>query len=210
MERYQYSANDDAYGAVTNNGLFGRDAVEAAAPVEPLPDTPPRFEVNVDDVAATPNSNDESGAWYLTPLAAFGAAVALALGVFAGGNLLLNYGDQISAFWNGHDDPPVIAERAFAGAVTSIRLDRPRPIRRPKTEVTLPDGPEAEFVESAEDSTAELPDEFFEESPDRAVKHHEAAGADRTKRFKDLEKIRERNREGLKRFLELNGESEDN
>ena len=209
MERDQYSAGDDEYGTPTNNGFFGPDAVESAARVEPLPHAPRRMSADLDYTAAAGREvSDESGTWYLTPLAAFGAAVALAFGMFAGGNLLLKYGDQITALWSGRNYSPMVAERAFAGA--TLRPASPRPVHKPKTAETLPVEQQADFAESPEDFPAELPDEFFEDRQDRNDKRYEVSGVDRDKRFKDLEKIRERQQKNLKDFLDSIENSEDN
>lgn len=208
MERDRYNLKRAAYGAVTNGGFFGRDAVETAARVEPLHAAPARHDVR--EVDRVPRMTGESGAWYLTPLAAFGAAAALAFGMFAGGNLLLNYDDRLSAFWNGDNDRPVIAERAFAGAVATLRPTPPRPTRKLKNAETMPVEHEADIEVISEALPAELPDEFFEDGPDRDAEQHEMTRSGREKRFKELEKIRNRQQKNLKDFLETTSDLEAN
>ena len=200
MERERYNNNDDAYDAMTGESLFGLEAVAAAAPVEPIARRPRRLIVEPRRRRTARRASGESGSWYLTPLAAFGAAAAMAFGMFAGGNVLLSYDDRISAFFNGRGEPSLAVRRAFAGGtVAEPRRPQTNLTRKPKSAEPLPVEHETEIEVISEADPLESPDVIYE-TP-RSDQREEARG-DRDKRFKDLEKLRDRQQKNLKEYLE--------
>ena len=206
MERERYISNESAYGAATGESLFGLDAVAKASPVEPLP--PPQERIVVDlycDTAVHSRSGHLSGVRYLTSLAAFVAALALAAGVFAGGNLLLNYGDQFARFWNGGSETPLVTDAAASGAVAQFRSERPRRTRvvaKADQTKAAPAFSGANFEQLSEEPPAELPAGYFEDRDPREGFPRAGKGGERDKDRRQMKKTRTREPEDLKELVE--------
>ena len=207
MERARNNDHAPEQGMI-NNGLFGPDAVETAAFVEPIKQTHRQVVVVQDtEFTARRGTGRGSGSRYLTPFAAFGAAAAMAFGMFVGGNLLLNYGDQISALFNGTEERPLVAERAFAGAVAALHTSRPRAVQKSKTAEAQPVDQPAEMEVISQDVSLDLPAELNDAPP---TEPREEVRNDRGARFRNLERIRDRQQKNLKEFLESSDDVADN